>query len=209
MTPAADQPDTVTMPGKAELRARAQQRRAALGAAYRTHASARIAFRCLMHPAVADAQTVFVYVATGEEVATRSLIDDFVATGRTVLVPRLANRTLMHAVPFPGWSAMRPGSLGILSPPPEPAPWLQPVDTVLAPGLAFTTAGVRLGYGAGYYDRWIADHHPRRVLALAFAVQVVDWLPESAHDRRVDALVTERTAEAFPAAPPGDTLERR
>ncbi|MCB1747957.1 MAG: 5-formyltetrahydrofolate cyclo-ligase, partial [Gammaproteobacteria bacterium] len=165
--------------------------RAALAPARRAAAAQAIAARCRTHPVVARARSVFVFVSTPEEVATHDLIDWFVATGRQVLVPLLAGRDLMHAVPFPGWAAMAPAALGILSPPADSLPWPSPVDLVLAPGLAFTPYGARLGYGAGYYDAWIARNAPGALLALAFDCQVVDRLPESPHDRRVDGIITE------------------
>ncbi|MGE0485749.1 MAG: 5-formyltetrahydrofolate cyclo-ligase [Gammaproteobacteria bacterium] len=177
---------------KQGLRAQMRARRAALMATTRTAASQCIAAACRGHPVLAPARTVFVYVSMPDEVETRALIDWFVASGRQVLVPRLADRRTMHAVPFPGWHAMAPAELGILSPPAGSVPWTDPVDVVLTPGLAFTSRGARLGYGAGFYDAWIARRAPAHLMALAFECQIVDTVPESPHDRRVDTIVSEQ-----------------
>ena len=64
-------------------------------------------------------------------------------------------------------------------------------DVVLVPLLAFDRAGRRLGYGAGFYDRTLAELHVRMTIGCAFAVQEVERVPVEAHDRRLDAIATE------------------
>jgi len=61
------------------------------------------------------------------------------------------------------------------------------------PGVAFTRDGARLGYGGGFYDRLLAGIAQRPILiAAAFALQIVEALPQEAHDARVGWLVTEQ-----------------
>lgn len=134
---------------------------------------------------------VFCYLATDSEAGTRSLIDELISAGTTVLVPRLIDRTTMIATAFPGWSALRSGALGILSPPSTVA-HEGPIDAVVVPGLAFSARGARLGYGAGYYDRWLAGHPAAVRLGLCFDYQVLQDLPTAAHDEPLDYLVTDR-----------------
>jgi len=164
--------------------------RAALGGGYRQSASALVRARCLAHPAVVRATSVFVYLSQGCEVETALLVDALVAAGVTVLVPRILDRTTMIAAPFPGWRGLRPGVLGILAPPCRDA-WPAPVDVACVPGLAFTRDGRRLGYGGGYYDRWLAAHRPACALGLAFQAQVVPDLAQEPHDQQLDGVLTE------------------
>lgn len=138
---------------------------------------------------------MFAFVSTAAEVDTHVLIDALLARGQRVLVPLLADRTTMLAVPFPGWARLVPGQLGILTPPAAP-PWPRAPDMVLVPGLAFTPAGARLGYGGGYYDRWLARHRPRHIAALAYEAQLFESLPGGAHDQPVPRIFSEaRTIE--------------
>lgn len=176
---------------KAALRAEILARRDNLPPANRRTASARIRETCLGHPAIARAASLFVYVSTPREVDTHRLIDHLLAAGRTVLVPLIRDREQMTAVPFPGWSCMRPGQLGILTPPALP-PWDGTVDAALVPGVAFTAGGARLGYGRGYYDRWLSTHPATTAIALAFELQVVDKLPLDSHDMLIPTIITER-----------------
>lgn len=134
---------------------------------------------------------VFVYLATAGEADTRVTIDALLATGHAVAVPAIVDRTQMVATRFPGWSALVPGRLGILSPP-TAEPHAGPLDCVLVPGLAFSLAGGRLGYGAGYYDRWLAAHPAATRIGLCFEYQLDPEVPIEPHDEALDYLVTER-----------------
>lgn len=183
-------PDPRELPDKPGLRRRARRARAALTTAYRRQASARITALALADGRLRAARTVFVYLATPEEVATRRLIDALVATGRQVLVPLTDRGGHMSAVPFPGWTRLAPGPLGIDSPPRGPA-WTAPVDVALVPGLAFTRSGHRLGFGAGYYDRWLAAHPGTCALGLCYDAQLFAHLPQAGHDRAMNGLITE------------------
>ncbi len=83
-----------------------------------------------------------------------------------------------------------PGAHGIAAPAeglPELAP--EDIDLLIVPGVAFTEAGDRLGYGGGYYDRFIPRCRRARVLALAFAEQLVDALPTEPHDVRLPQIL--------------------
>jgi 5-formyltetrahydrofolate cyclo-ligase len=91
------------------------------------------------------------------------------------------------------WEDVRPGRYGV----PEPrdahdSRALERSDLVMVPGLAFDSDGRRVGTGAGYYDRTFPVGTPAPFLVgLAFDFQRVDRVPAAAHDRAVDALVTE------------------
>lgn len=86
---------------------------------------------------------------------------------------------------------MEPGAMGI------PAPALhRPIidarefDIVIVPGVAFTRAGARLGYGGGYYDRYLPRCTRAKILALAFPEQIVEHLATEEHDLRLPLIIT-------------------
>ncbi len=153
-------------------------------------ASASLRTRVLALPSVRQAACVFVYVSMLPEAGTRELIDRLRDDGKIVLVPKIVGREPMRAVLFTGWESMAPGVLGIPSPVHTSTPDC-PVDVALIPGLAFTAHGERLGYGAGYYDRWLADHPETLRVALALEHQVLDELPVGMHDVSMDLIVTD------------------
>ena len=86
---------------------------------------------------------------------------------------------------------MQPGAMNI----PEPAPHTsavkpEDIDLLIIPGVAFTRQGDRMGYGGGYYDRFIPRCTRARVLALAFEEQIYEELPTEAHDLRIPLIIT-------------------
>ena len=133
---------------------------------------------------------LFAYASLAEEVGTRRIIDGFVRNGKTVLLPVIIGNQPMIAARFQGWHELLDGVLGIQRPA-DPTPWLGNVDVVAVPGLAFTKAGARLGYGAGYYDRWLAENTSALRVGLCFEFQLCGDLPEAPHDIPMDAIVTE------------------
>lgn len=87
-------------------------------------------------------------------------------------------------------SDMAPAAMGIPAPKlscPLIAP--QELDILIVPGLAFTARGERLGYGGGYYDRYIPQCRQAHVLALAFPEQICDTLPTEPHDCRIGNII--------------------
>lgn len=150
-------------------------------------------------PQVVQAQAVFLFVSHGSEVQTHPLIDALLAMGKRVAVPLILPRKddpdrRMLAVPIASMDDLVPGVMGILSPPrPNTESSFTP-DLVLAPGVAFARASpgrvVRLGYGGGYYDRYLARHPGVATVGLAFEEQLVAALPETPHDVPLQSLVT-------------------
>ena len=144
-----------------------------------------------------QAQTVLGYLNFGAELAAELWVQQAIADGKRVLLPRVNQaskhldlyrvRDLQHDV--------APGSWGIREPVIERCikeDALGTVDLILLPGVAFTREGVRLGYGGGYYDKLLARLPHRPVLvAAAFALQIVPEIPQERTDRNVGWLVTE------------------
>ena len=175
---------------KAGLR---QRLKAALGTISASDCRARSALitsRLWALPEVQTARSVFIFVSNGPEVHTHDLIDRLVAAGKSVFVPKIVGKTRMIASPFHGWVHLQPAQLGILTPISDDA-HEGPVDLVVTPGLGFSVQGQRIGYGAGYYDRWFAGHSVGARIAVAFETQIVDSIPTAETDLPVDKIVTE------------------
>jgi 5-formyltetrahydrofolate cyclo-ligase len=143
------------------------------------------------------AGTVLAYMNFGAEFAASMVARQALHDGKRVLLPkvnRISNELSLYRVA----DLRRDVAPGLWSIP-EPleercarVDALEEIDFVLLPGVAFGRDGTRLGYGGGYYDKLLARvrHHPALV-AGAYAMQVVESLPQEACDCRVEWLVTE------------------
>lgn len=201
--PPRGEPDEDARVRKRALRARVLAARAALSPEARAAQSAAACARVLAMPAWADARTVAAYLSIGEEFDTSPLVREILGSGRRLALPRIVDpqsRATRHLVlhEVRDLSAeTRPGLWGIREPDPACCPQIPPcaIDLMLVPGLAFDARGGRLGYGAGYYDRLIAQTAAGCVkVAAAFELQYVDEVPMQAHDQRVDWVVTAQAA---------------
>lgn len=65
-------------------------------------------------------------------------------------------------------------------------------DLVIVPAIGFDRRGFRLGYGAGYYDKFLAKHKCRQVIGLAYSFSEVDKIPEEPHDKKMHEIITEK-----------------
>ena len=104
---------------------------------------------------LADARTVLAYYSLPDEVFTHQFVDDLVAEGKTVLLPRVVDDTTMELRRYTDRQDMAEGALHIMEPIGERFTDYALIDAVLVPGVAFDTAGRRLGRGRGYYDRFL------------------------------------------------------
>jgi 5-formyltetrahydrofolate cyclo-ligase len=75
----------------------------------------------------------------------------------------------------------------------EPLPYgpVSRVDLLLVPGIAFDLKGYRLGYGKGYYDRYLSENKPSFSIGLSYNSQLIESLPRSNYDEKLDAIATE------------------
>ncbi|MFM1918671.1 MAG: hypothetical protein RLZZ303_305 [Candidatus Hydrogenedentota bacterium] len=179
---------------KAQLRAEFLARRRAMPPEAWREKSDQIAARLIALPEVDAATRVLCYVSGKDnEVNTLPLIKRFLADGKAVGLPRsLAGGKLEWRL-LSSLEQLSPGAFGI----PEPSPALTPLfefpqtaDICLVPGIAWDQTGYRIGYGKGFYDRFLCSFAGLS-MGLAFDAQVTDKLPRESHDRAVMALVTE------------------
>lgn len=183
--------ETAQQEQKQQLRSLLKQKRAALSAASRQSAAAIITDRILPLPAVQQARSIFIFISYGNEVNTHGLLKHFLEQGKRLAVPKILPEKTMIAVPFSAWEELVPGELGILTPRSSQADNGH-FDVVITPGLGFTPAGYRIGYGRGYYDKWFASHSSGCRIAVCFDAQIVEDLPVDATDVPVDMIVTEK-----------------
>jgi 5-formyltetrahydrofolate cyclo-ligase len=176
------------------LRGVALAARDALPAEVRLRKSDAIWKRLVELAAFQTASTALFYLAHGSEVDTQVMRQLARELGMAVACPR--SRRGDHSMAFHLLTSddeLSPGPYGILQPPAEaPLVELGPGCVVLVPGALFDRQGNRLGFGEGYYDRWLAG--PGRGLpavGLAFQEQLTETLPAQAHDIPMDWVLTD------------------
>lgn len=181
------------------LRKERLAKRDLLDATQRRSKSEQIRKLLLEQPIIHDARRLFIYVHFRSEVETLALIEHCLAAGKIVSVPvtlRKESHLLAVQITDPA-TQLKPGCFGILEPTAEriTLATIDPakIDAVLVPGSVFDPAGGRLGYGGGYYDRFLTRDAPQaRRIGLAYAVQLVEQVPMEAHDQYMDMIITEQ-----------------
>ena len=178
---------------KAELRRRMLHERSQLTAEQVAERSAAIRARLESIEAFRAARTVLTYVAAlDNEVDTTPFLEAEENGGRRVLIPVMAPQRALRWSEVHSRGELTPNTYGV------PEPRLEflrftppPADAVaLVPGLAFTPEGDRVGFGGGYYDRFLAGH-PGLKIGLAFDLQLLPSCPSEPHDVPMDLVVTE------------------
>lgn len=177
---------------KQQLRRRLLAQRAAQDAAAKRETDRRITAQVLASGLYRQAQSLFVYVSTPQEIDTHAIIRQALDEGKTVCVPLCGAQGYMSARRISSLDEMQPGKHGILEPP-ETAAQAAPsaLELILVPALACDRQGYRLGYGGGYYDRYLAQT-AAPAAALCAEARLADRLPRGPFDRRCGWIITER-----------------
>lgn len=175
---------------KRRVRREILERRDAIAEGDRDTRGARATHRLLALPELAAAGSVLAFWSFGSEVPTEPLIAALHERGATVALPRIEGADLV-AVAFAPGGPTRTTSFGAREPLGDHTIPPADLDVVVVPGVAFDARGSRVGYGAGFYDRFL----PRTdafTVGLGFDLQVVDRnLPAGRFDLPIDAVVTE------------------
>lgn len=133
-----------------------------------------------------NVRRVMVYISYRGEVDTKALIEEMISMGKSICAPVCVDKETMIAREFSDFSELKSGAYGI----PEPkGKEVKDIDLVIVPGVAFSGECFRIGYGAGYYDRFL-EKTKAVTCGLFFEEQRCDFLPDS-HDKKLDYIITE------------------
>lgn len=142
---------------------------------------------------LSEARTIVAYYAMPDEVNTHQLIDDLVADGKTVLLPKVVDDERMVLCRYTGRQDLQEGAFHIMEPVGESYNDYPTIDVVLVPGMAFDAQGHRLGRGKGYYDRFLSTIHYSlstiHLIGVCFDFQKVAEVPTDSHDIPVDEVI--------------------
>ena len=165
---------------KAELRKKILQEMKALSQEQKQAIDQALTERLLQHPFYQEAKVIATYLSFPHEFQTQKLIEQSLKDGKKVLIPKTYPKRRMDFVVYDPQKLVKT-AFGLL----EPQGNLEVVDAsqidlIHVPGLAFTTKGYRIGYGGGYYDRYL-EHFSAHTLSTVYPYQIQDFVPEN-HD---------------------------
>ena len=176
---------------KSELRKQVLHEMKALTREQKQFIDQTLTERLLQHPFYQEAKVIATYLSFPHEFQTQELIEQALKDGKKVLIPKTYPKGRMDFVVYDPQQLVKT-SFGLL----EPQGNLEVVDAsqidlIHVPGLAFTTEGYRIGYGGGYYDRYL-EHFSGHTLSTIYPCQIQDFSPEN-HDIPVqEVLIDER-----------------
>lgn len=185
------------METKKQIRTRALEKRRALPSMARNVYSHTICRLVVEHPLFQSAREIYCYASFREEAGTGRLMEEAWKAGKRVAVPCVRDEGQMDFYYIDSPLELSCGYQGI----PEPAknalkialPEYGRGDTLMIlPGAAFDREGNRLGYGKGFYDRYLRAHPGCPKVGLAYSIQCVEKIPADPHDVRVEAVITEK-----------------
>ncbi|MDO5715364.1 MAG: 5-formyltetrahydrofolate cyclo-ligase [Tissierellia bacterium] len=133
-------------------------------------------------------KNIFIFVSSFDEVNTHPMIEQALKDGKKVSVPKVMGKEMV-AIEIKSLSELSPGTMGILEPTNEQE--MEKIDLCVTPGLAFDKKGYRIGYGGGYYDKFIGKHQEMITLGIGYDLQWTEEVPHEAYDRPLDYFLSE------------------
>lgn len=146
------------------------------------------------------ARSIFIYVSVNSEADTRKIIEKALTDGKTICVPKVISKKQgMIAVKINSLDELSPGAYNI----PEPLQYDKKfdehdIDLILLPGLAFDECGGRIGYGGGFYDKFISNTGEGTIkVGLAYDFQIFDKVTCFEYDAVIDGIITEKSVHTI------------
>ncbi len=143
-----------------------------------------------------DAKNIMTFISFGSEIDTHQFIKEAIEEGKNIFVPVTFHESReMKPSLLKSFDELENGYFNILTPKEEFIRYIDPleIDLVIVPGAVFDRRGYRIGYGGGFYDRFLSSKIRKDTskIAIAFELQIVDNVPTEDYDIPVDFIVTE------------------
>ncbi len=135
-----------------------------------------------------NAQKIGMYFPIGSEILTQDIIQELLSNGKEVFLPKVIEEN-MEFRKIIDFSSLEKGSFDIMEPK-EDCEIDNELDVVLVPTVGISPIGIRLGYGHGFYDRFLAKHKSVTI-SLTMEKQIIKKIPKSEHDIMIDWIITE------------------
>ena len=173
---------------KNALRKQIREQKRAMTEEQIVSASQRLGELFVASEAYRSARTIYGYLPYNQEVRTVPMLEQAIKDGKRVAVPKVFGDE-MKFIYLDDFSRVEKGYAGIPEPVDDGPVADDPTALVLMPGLAFDAQGHRIGYGGGFYDKFLANEPNHPTLALCYAFQMVEYLETEAFDVPVDCVI--------------------
>ena len=173
---------------KKELRRQIRQLKRAMTEEQIVEASEKLGELFVDTPQYKNAKTIYGYLPYNQEVRTVPMLERAIRDGKRVAVPKVYGDD-MKFIYMEDLSRVELGYAGIPEPVDDGPVADDPTALVLMPGMAFTQKGDRMGYGGGFYDKFLASEPEHPTVALCYAFQMVESLPTEEYDIPVDCVL--------------------
>ena len=135
-----------------------------------------------------NSQNIACYFPIGSEVDTYAIMLDILRQNKCLLLPRIVNDNLMF-YNVPSLEKLEKGNFGIMEPK-DSCKKADKIDCVLVPTVGVSKLGIRLGYGKGYYDKFLSSTDAVKI-SLTYSKQIVKIIPSDSHDIKMNWIITE------------------
>ena len=135
-----------------------------------------------------SAQNIGAYYSIGSEVQTKDILQEILNAGKQLALPRVVKNDLVFKK-ITSFSDLEQGNFSVMEPK-EKCESVKNLDVIIVPAIAITRDGYRLGYGFGYFDRFL---HGKKLktISLSYAKQIIKSFPRDDHDIKINCIVTE------------------
>lgn len=175
-------------PEKESLRNLLLEKRDNTSADFMQIASEKIQKRLKKIEEFRNAQKIGVYYPIGSEILTQDIIQELLSNGKEVFLPKVIEKKIEFRK-IVDFSSLEKGSFDIMEPK-DGCKAENNLDVILVPTVGASPTGVRLGYGHGFYDKFLAENKATTI-SLTLEKQIVKNIPKSEHDVLIDWIVTE------------------
>lgn len=186
------------MDNKQKIRTQMKEKRDAISEDIRREKEKIITFRLLGSEWYQAAENILVYAAIKSEVKLWDFVQKAWENKKRLFFPKVSGRQ-MDFFHIHSEEELAEGAFSVLEPDTDQyaleqfhtGTFLPEASVMLVPGVAFSEEGYRIGYGGGYYDRYLAAHRNLYTAGIAYAQQLVPRIPAEAHDIRMNEIITD------------------
>ena len=173
---------------KAALRKHLLEKRDATSAELRDISSERIHQNLKQISSYTNSQNIACYFPIGSEIDTHDIMLNILEQGKNMLLPRIVDNNLEFYV-VPNLEKLEKGFFDIMEPK-DSCKKAENIDCILVPTIGISKSGDRLGYGRGYYDKFLSSTGAVKI-SLTYSKQIVKSIPSESHDIKIDLIITE------------------
>ena len=173
---------------KSALRKHLLEKRDATSAELRGIASEKIHENLKKNLSFINAQNIACYFPIGSEINTHDIMLDILKQGKNLLLPRIIDDDIEFYI-ISNLEKLEKGNFEIMEPK-DNCEKAKKIDCILIPTVGVSKLGVRLGYGMGYYDRFLSSTDAVKI-SLTYSKQIIKSIPSDSHDVKIDWIITE------------------